>query len=136
MIYLHHAISLALIYTSRATHGFSSVITFDKADEYMHTINNNLKDMKSKVNNLTVADYEVDPDDLFFTFAADIDNKGYYIMKTDHESYLKSKNYIMGLPLDIILASEKTNALEILGLEMIDGKIVKKEESKIKKLLK
>ena len=136
MIHLHHAISLAIIYINRATYGFSSVITLEQAHEYQDTINHNLKEMKSKVHDLTPADYEVNSDELFFHYAADINNKDYYVLKNDPESLLKCKKYIMTMPLDIVLASQETNALAILGLEKNNNKIIKKEIPKIKKITK
>jgi len=136
MIHLHHAISLAIVYTNRATSGFSSVVTLEQAHDYQDAINHNLKEMKSKVRDLTPADYEVNPDELFFHYAADINNKGYYVLKNDHESLLKCKKYIMTMPLDIVLASQENNALAILGLEKNNEKIIKKEITKIKKIAK
>ena len=130
MIHLHNAISLALIYQNRVEN-MIPMITMEEAQNYQNIINNNLKEMKSKVNTLTVADYEVDPNELFFSY-----NEGYYILKKDNISLERRKHYIMGMPLDVILASQKPNALEAIGLVMIDGKIIKKEELKIKKLLK
>ena len=136
MIHLHHAISLALIYTNRATYGKTTMITADEAQNYQDVINNNLKIMKSKVNDLMPPDYVVNLDDLFFTYETDIDNFGYYILKNDARSLELRKRYIINMPLDIILASQKPNALRNINLEMIDGKIIKNSHFKIKKLSK
>jgi len=136
MIHLHHAISLAIVYTNRASHGFSSVVTLEQAHDYRDAINDNLQKMQSKVRDLTPADYEVNPDELFFHYAADINNKGYYVLKNDPESLMKCEKYIMNMPLDIVLASEEPNALSLLGLEKNNEKIIKKEITKIKKIAK
>ena len=136
MIQLHHAISLALIYINRATYGSANMITLEQSKEYQSIVNNNLKEMKSKIRDLTPPDCCITMDELFFSFAEDINREGYYILKDDYESLEKRKRYIMHLPLDVVLASQKNNALEVLDLVMIDGKIIKKDKSKIKKILK
>ena len=130
MIHLHNAVSLALIYLNRADN-LDPIITMEDAENYQNIVNNNLKEMKSKVNILTTPDYEVDPNELFFSY-----NEGYYTLKKDNLSHERRKHYIMNMPLDVILASQKPNALEAIGLIMIDDKVVKKEKAKTKKLLK
>ena len=133
MIYLNQAASLSLIYTYRATNGNTTMVKCDDVKEYEKIVNQNLKDMNSKVYDLT-PDYLVDKNDLFFTYQNDIEEIGYYVLKNDSESVLRRKRYIMSLPLDIILASQRPNALEAINLVIVDGKILKKDDS-VKKIL-
>lgn len=135
MIHLHHAISLALIYTYRATNGEVTMISSEKTKEYEKVINNNLKAMNSKINSLT-PDYLVNPDELFFSYVKNINDEGYYILKMDNDKVAARKRYIMNLPLDVILASEKPNALDVIDLVMIDGQIMRQNLSKKKVKIK
>ena len=136
MIYLNHAVSLALIYKYRATHDQNTMITTEETSNYQDIVNDNLKDMHSKVNNLTPTDHEVNLEEMFFNYTI-IDNQGYYLLKDDPISKERRKKYIMlNIPLDVVLASQRPNALDAIGLVMIDGKIIKKEKSKIKKITK
>lgn len=129
MIHLNQAVSLALIYNYRATDGSATMISADSVFEYEKIVNSNLKEMNTSVNSLT-PDYLVDTDELFYFYTQDADNKGYYVLKVDDKSVEKRKRYIMGLPLDIVLASQKNNALELIGLRLIDGKIRKLKRRK------
>ena len=136
MIYLNHAISLALIYTYRATNGTDTMITTEEANSFKNVINNNLETMHSKVNNLIPTDSEVDLNDLFFNYTI-INNQENYLLKDDPISQERRKKYIMlNIPLDVVLASQRPNALDAIGLVMIDGKIIKKQNYKTKKILK
>ena len=133
MIFLNQAISLALIYIYRATAGSANMIELDKAKEYEEAINENLKKANSNIQYLT-PDYLVNPDDLFFFYAEDRDENGYYVLKADETSIVKRKSYIKGLPLDVVLASQMPNALSVLGLELCDGQIIKKKTDVIRTL--
>ena len=136
MIYLNHAVSLALIYTYRATNDTNTMITTEEANSFQDVVNNNLIAMNSKVNNLIPTDHEVNLDDLFFNYTI-INNQGYYLLKDDPISQERRKKYIMlNIPLDVVLASQRPNALDTIGLVMIDGKIIKKQNYKTKKNIK
>ena len=134
MIHLHHAISLALIYINRATNGSVTMVSFDKVKEYERIVNHNLALMHSKLGLLT-PDYLVDKDELFFTYAQNINEEYYYILKTTEDSINKKNNYMVTMPLDIVIASQKTNALAAIDLEKKDG-IIRVKENKIKTLTK
>ena len=126
MIYFNQATSLALIYTFRATKCYEeTVISKNQIEAYEEVVNNNLKEMNSKVSSLT-PDYLIDQKTLFF-FCAKDDENTYYLLKSDDESIERRKKYIMNLPLDIVEASQKENALDILNLQLVDGQIKKKE---------
>ena len=124
MIHLNQAASLAIIYIYRATFGEVTMINVEQVDNFLTTINDNLKEMNSKVYNLT-PDYMIDPDLLFFIYGVDENKNGYYILKNDDESVHRRLSYVMGLPLDVVIASQKDNALRCIGLEMVDGEIIK-----------
>ena len=126
MIYLNQAAAISLIYTYRATNGKIIMISCNEVREFEKIVNENLKKMNSKVYNLT-PDYLIDKDELFFTYQTDIEGNGYYVLKNDNNSINNRKRYIMSMPLDIILASQKTNALESINLIMIDGKMINKD---------
>ena len=129
MIYSNEAISLALIYIYRATGAASDMVRLEQAQEYAKIINNNLREMNSTVHNLT-PDSQIRYKDLFFFYAEDIEENGYYVLKKDEISIAKRQNYIVGLPLDVVIASQMPNALEALGLELVDKQIRKKAVNK------
>ena len=131
MIHLNQAASLALIYNYRATCGSANMISTDTVIEYERVVNSNLRKMNSSVNDLT-PDYLVDTDKLFYFYAQDADNNGYYVLKSDDKSIEKRNRYIMGLPLDIVIASQKENALEIIGLKLVNGRIRKLQNTILK----
>ena len=126
MIFLNQAISLALIYIYRATGGNANMISFEKAKEYKKAVNENLQKMNSKIHDLPT-DHTVTSDDLFFFYAEDRDENSFYVLRADAESILKRINYIKGLPLDVIIASQMTNALGVLDLKLCEGQIVEIE---------
>ena len=128
MIHLNQAASLALIYNYRATCGSATMISADTVIKYERVVNSNLKRMNSSVNDLT-PDYLIDTDKLFYFYAQDADNNGYYVLKSDDKSVYRRERYIMGLPLDIVIASQKENALEIIGLKLVNGRIRKLENT-------
>ena len=131
MIFLNQAISLALIYIYRATCGSANMIGLDKAKEYKKAVNENLKKANSQIHYLS-SDHLVKPDDLFFFYAEDRDENGYYVLKADEASIEKRKSYIKGLPFDVVLASQMPNALSVLGLELCEGQIIKKKTDVIR----
>ncbi len=130
MIHLNQAASLALIYLYRATFGEVTMIKTEQVDDFFKTINANLKEMETKVYNLT-PDYMIDPDELFFIYGVDENKNGYYILKNDDESVHRRLSYVIGLPLDIVIASQKANALKCIGLEIVDGEIIKPDSKKL-----
>ncbi len=130
MIHLNQAASLALIYLYRATFGEVTMINTEQVDDFFKTINANLKEMETKVYNLT-PDYMIDPDELFFIYGVDENKNGYYILKNDDESVHRRLSYVIGLPLDIVIASQKANALKCIGLEIVDGEIIKPDSKKL-----
>ena len=130
MIHLNQAASLSLIYLYRATFGEVTMIKTEQVDDFFKTINANLKEMETKVYNLT-PDYMIDPDELFFIYGVDENKNGYYILKNDDESVHRRLSYVIGLPLDIVIASQKANALKCIGLEIVDGEIIKPDSKKL-----
>ena len=130
MIHLNQAASLSLIYLYRATFGEVTMIKTEQVDDFFKTINANLKEMETKVYNLT-PDYMIDPDELFFIYGVDENKNGYYILKNDDESVHRRLSYVIGLPLDIVIASQKANALKCIGLEIVDGEIIKPDSQKL-----
>lgn len=130
MIHLNQAASLALIYLYRATFGEVTMINTEQVDDFFKIINANLKEMETKVYNLT-PDYMIDPDELFFIYGVDENKNGYYILKNDDQSVHQRLSYVIGLPLDIVIASQKANALKCIGLEIVDGEIIKPDSKKL-----
>jgi len=51
-----------------------------------------------------------------------IDEKSYFVIYPEADIE-KAKSYHIGtLPLDVLIAAEKENALAVIGLKLIDGK--------------
>ena len=133
MIFLNQAVSLALIYTYRASDEICTMISSEKVVKYEKIVNENLKEMKSEIR--LTPDYQVHIDDLFFFYTNDENYNGYYVLKDDKESINIRENYIKNLPLDIVIASQNENALSALDLELDNGYIRRKTNKKIKQLV-
>lgn len=114
--------SMALIYTNRALG--NKMISYDKVVEFENIINNNLDEMNSPINPSLFYEEE---SKLYF-HATDENGKVYLVI--DPRADLKiAGNYHVGcLPLDIVIASQMENALDVLGIELIDGKLVMKNK--------
>lgn len=128
--YFEDIASIALLYNYQAT--ARMLLSYDKIKEYDEIINNNLDKMNSNINYIN----SLDNSKSIYFYSKDENDKEYLILKPYFDFEKARYEYIGCLPLDIIIASQKENALEVIGLELVDGKLLKKdyEKAKVKKL--
>lgn len=115
--------SMALIYTNRATG--NKMISYDKVEKFDKIINENLDNMNSKINPSLFYDEE---SKLYF-HANDENGKLYLVIDPSVDIKVAQDYHIGCLPIDIVVASQMENALNIIGLQLVDGVLVKKKET-------
>ena len=127
------AASLALLYNYQATNGMGLLLSYDKIKKYIELVNNNLDEMGSNINWLFNSS---DLEQIYF-YSCDEDGKAYLILKPDFNIKKARSDYMGCRPTEILVATQKANALDAIGLELIDGQIRKKEseKSKVKSLV-
>lgn len=111
-----------ILYTNRVTG--NRIISCDKALAFGRIINENLDAMGSEIN--PFLSYEED----FRLFLATSEETGkvYLVMNPNADLQAAQSYHIGCLPLDVVLASQMENALNVIGLQLVDGvlkKIVK-----------
>ena len=111
--------SMALIYTNRAFG--NKMISYDKVEEFDKVINENLDNMNSEINPSLFYDEE---SKLYF-HATDENGKLYLVIDPRADLKLAQSYHIGCLPIDVIVASQMENALSIIGLQLVDGTLVK-----------
>jgi len=119
--------SMALIYTNRALG--NKMISYDKVEEFDRVINENLDLMNSEIDPLLFYNEE---SRLYF-HATDETGKIYLVIDCNTDLKEAEHYHIGCLPLDIVLASQMDNALEVIGLELVDGKLVKRKDKQLVK---
>ena len=120
VIYFEDIVSIALLYI----YGQSSaiILPYNKAVDYFHTVKTNL-DSKG-----VIADYQTTHNKSEYYFIGnDAYGNSYCIINTKSDlSKLLSTGRISG---DVMVASQENNALDILGLEFKNGRIMQKAYS-------
>ncbi len=114
---------MALIYMNQATG--NKIISYDKVQEFEHIINENLANMNSRDNYSFF--YEESHPKLYF-IATNEDGKSYLVIDPIIDLEHVQELYIGCLPLDLVVASQKENALEVIGLQLTDGKFTEKRQ--------
>ena len=117
--------AIALIYISRATGG--QIISYDKALEFNEIVNENL----DKINSPITPYFFLDDDSKFCFYVKDVNNNGYFVINQNADIKRAQTGYIGCVPIDIVVASQMSNALDILDLEKINGNIVVKKHSEV-----
>ena len=123
-LYIQDTTTLALLYNYEATGGM--LLAVDKIKEFDHIIDDNLEEMNSNINMI----YPLDYSKLIYFISFDEKGNEYCILKPNFDEEEARIKYIYRTPYDIIKASKKANALDVLGLELKDNKIVAKEKNK------
>ena len=124
---LFTAAQLALIYNYRVTG--TDMVKKENVFAFQNAINENLDNMNSSVRRIACFD------DPFCFYAEDSCGNGYYIFKPEDKYNDMIRRFIMFFPLDVIVASQKNNALETLNIIVLDGKMILKNDHK-KNLIK
>lgn len=127
-VYIQDTTTLALLYNYEATRGM--LLAVDKIRKFDHIVDNNLEEMNSNVNMV----YPLDYSKLIYFTSFDEKGNEYCILKPDFDEEEARIKYIYRAPYDIIKASKKGNALDVLGLRLEDNKIIKKEKNKVKSM--
>jgi len=127
-IYMEDTVTIALLYNFDATG--SMMLSLDKIKEFDCKIDGNLEEMSSKVNMI----YPIDYSKLIYFTSYDEKGNWYYILKQDFDREQTEIDYMCKIPIDVIRASKRENALDVLGLKLEDNKIVKKEKNKVKSM--
>ena len=122
-IFIQDTTTLALLYNYEATRGM--LLSLDKIKVFDNIVDNNLEKMNSGVNMV----YPLDYSRLIHFTSCDENGNEYCILKPDFSEEQARIEYIYRTPYDVIRASQQENALEILGLKLENGKIVKKTKN-------
>lgn len=122
------AASLALLYNYEATNGMRLLLSYDKVKDYIKVVNNNLDEMGSNINPM----FNFDVFEQIYFYSCDEEGKGYLILKPDFDLTRARSDYLGCTPIDILIASQKENSLGVIGLQLVNGKIRKKEYEKNK----
>lgn len=122
------AYSLGLLYVYIYSNTKQLMVKLDDLKIFNNCIKSNLEEMKSDV----CSSGEWENESIYFS-SNDENGKIYYILKPDLDLNKVKSIFIGCMPVDIIIASQMPNALEALGLVMIDNKIETKKNTIIAK---
>ena len=130
-IYMEDVTSIALIYNYEATHSGSMMLSYNRIREYAEMIDLNLDAMGSNYDGV----YPLDASKLIYFNTKDENGNWYSILKpgTNIEK-AKEENLYRKKSLDLERASKMPNALKVLGIELVDGKMQEIEHKKEKHL--
>lgn len=120
-IMFEDAVNLALIYINKATG--RNMISYDKASEFDRVINNNLDNMNSSVS------FSYDNESKLYFPATDENGRTYLVIDPNVDIKTIKRCTIGSLPTDVLVASQKKNALNVIGLKLVNGVIVKDQEN-------
>ena len=121
-------VAMALLYVNECDG--TGLLLYDKIIEFDNIINENLDEMNSSCG--IGIRMENDNDNRLYFIAKDEYGNRYAIINPN-ANLKKAKEWHLGtLPLDVIIASQKSNALSVIGLELENGHF-KKKQNKVKK---
>ncbi len=120
-------ISMALLY--RKKYCGTNMLSLNKCMEYDLIINKNLDEMNTNCG----AGIKYEEISSLYRILTNENNEQYAVIN-DNFNLEKAWSLIIGcLPLDILFASQKDNALSVIGLKLVDGKIVDINNDEINK---
>ncbi len=119
-VYFEDITTLALLYHYEATKSHSRMLPHIIIKEYDRIIDKNLDDMNSSIDIVYPLDYAK----LIYKNTQD-ENGNWYDLDVEYERY----NIVNNTTRDLIVTSQMPNALEALGIQMIDGKMKKMEKT-------
>lgn len=123
-------IAMALLYRNECCK--TGMILYEKALEFDKVINENL-DLMNDLYGLGIMGKT--DNRLFFT-ATNEEGELYAIIKPDADIEEARRWHIRCLPLEVVVASQMPNALDVIGLELVNGELKEKENKiDIKKLI-
>lgn len=124
-IYCEDAYCLGLLYTYMNT-GIS-MVPYDNLIMYGDIVNKNIEDIEK--NNVSLPLWTGEEEKIY-SVVGDIDGNMYFSLLPDFDLDKAVSMHMGCLSSDALVASQMDNALSVLGLQKVDGKIVKKENDK------
>lgn len=117
---------LGLLNIYKVNNGIMVTLSEDTLNNYYDVVEQNLEDMNSEANCLKSVIFSGDMD--CYSVSRRIDDKLYFTLNNNSD-ILRTMIFRQGLlPLDILYASMKDNALNCLGLQLKGGHICKKSK--------
>ena len=117
-------VEIALIYNYEGNR--SVMLSAEDVEEYKKSFFENLRDMSIEYS----ADLFDNREPIYYDIK-DRNNNEYYILKQEILDDIWNKSSIGIYAWDLMVASQKENALSVLGLEIRDGNIVRKNVKKL-----
>ena len=111
---------MALLF-NRDVNKLVTMISYEKVKNFDDIINKNLDDFNIKIS----YPFLREETSKFYFYATDEDGKKYLVMNPEADIESARSYHIGTLPVDILVAAEKNNALAAIGLQLIDGKFRK-----------
>lgn len=99
----------------------------DDLKKFHETIEQNFIEMNDKKLNSYVSLQYNNGEPIYFTSSNEL-GETYYILKHNFDLEKSKSMYIGCLSIDVLVASQMDNSLDCLGLQKIDGKIVRKKQ--------
>ena len=110
--------AMALIFRHDADMSVS-MIAYDKVKQFDEIINQNLDEINS---NISLRLYTGEYSELYF-YSHDENGKTYLVIDP-HADINDARSFHIGtLPLDVVIAAQKSNALAAIGLKLVNGKL-------------
>lgn len=122
-MYYGDVVGIGLLYVY-LNHPCQRMLKETTINEFEYCIQENLIQMKKTVESM--GRYEMDIDPIYF-YSVDENGEGYYILKHNFDLEKAKACYLGEVSLDGLVASQQENALNILGLTKVNGKITLKE---------
>lgn len=115
-------VAMALLYRNQCDG--TGILSYEKALEYDRVINANLDVMNSPCG---ISDREETDNRLYFT-STDANGDLFAIINPSADLDKARSWHIGCLPVDVIVASQMPNALDVIGLELVDGRFLQKKD--------
>lgn len=122
-VFLEEIVTLALVYNYEASSSVSRMLPKSVVQEYDRVIDANLDEMQSTIDIVYPLNYAK----LIYTNTQDEKGNWYYVIKYDVDMENKSYNILASIKEDLKIASQMPNALEVLGIQMENGKMKRVE---------
>ena len=119
---IEQSASIALLYTYAASNGTRLMLSYDRIKEFDLLVDINLDEMNSPM------EYRFWNNDLkkIYFYSKDECGKEFLILKPDVDIKKAQSEFIDYLPLVVIIASQKENALKKLSIELQNGQFVER----------
>lgn len=125
-IFREDAYCLGLLYSY--LHAGKKMVLKDDLDAFYNTIENNLENTEAMDMYATVL-YDDDPS--IYYSSEGKNGEVYYVLYPDFDINRAKSKYIGCLSTQVLIATQKDNALDCLGLQLKDGHICKKSNDRV-----